>query len=246
MQLHQPAAREQGDAEISDEFPRGDARAEQAEKNRIHWAFLYEIKRGGIVSHERGALSPIPSPPCRGRGERTPSLDFFFPSTACGRRPGSGFFSMKPAEAPQSSSIARDLMWILGLGLLLIAAGLGLRDPWPADEPRFAVIARDMVLSGNWLFPQVGGDLYADKPPMFMWLIAAGYKFTGSLRLAFLLPSLLASLGTLALVYDLGRRLWNREAGRWAALALLFAVQFTLQAKRAQIDMVLVFLTTLS
>ena len=27
----------------------------------------------------------------------------------------------------------------------LIATGIGLRDPWPADEPRFALIARDMV-----------------------------------------------------------------------------------------------------
>lgn len=103
-----------------------------------------------------------------------------------------------------------------------------------------------MVATGQWLFPQVGGDLYPDKPPLFMWLIAAFYWLTGSLRLSFLLPSLLAGLGTLMLVYDLGRRLWDREAGRWAALALLFAVQFTLQAKRAQIDMVLVFFTTLS
>ena len=38
-----------------------------------------------------------------------------------------------------------DCLWLLGLGLLLIATGIGLRDPWPADEPRFALIARDMV-----------------------------------------------------------------------------------------------------
>jgi 4-amino-4-deoxy-L-arabinose transferase-like glycosyltransferase len=142
--------------------------------------------------------------------------------------------------------MARDLFWLLGLGLVLIATGLGLRDPWPADEPRFALIARDMVANGQWLFPRVGGDLYADKPPLFMWLIAAFHLLTGSMRVAFLLPSLLAALGTLVLVYDLGRRLWNREAGRWAALALLFTIQFTLQARRAQIDMTLVFFTTLS
>ncbi len=142
--------------------------------------------------------------------------------------------------------VGADLLLLIGLTLLLVAAGMGLRDPWPADEPRFALAARDMVLSGDWLFPRVGGDLYPDKPPVFMWLIALCYFFTGSLRIAFLLPSLLAATGTIALIYDLGRRLWNREAGRWAALALLFTIQFTLQAKRAQIDMVLVFWTTLS
>jgi 4-amino-4-deoxy-L-arabinose transferase-like glycosyltransferase len=142
--------------------------------------------------------------------------------------------------------VIRDLALLLGLGVLLLATGLGLRDPWPADEPRFALIARDMVESGEWLFPRVGGDLYADKPPLFLWLIACAYAVTGSLRLSFLLPSLLAGLGTLVLVYDLTRRLWNREAGLWAALALLFTIQFTVQAHLAQIDAVLCFLTTLS
>ncbi len=66
-----------------------------------------------------------------------------------------------------------DLLWLLGLGLLLIATGIGLRDPWPADEPRFALIVRDMVATGDWLLPRVGGDVYADKPPLFFWLMGA-------------------------------------------------------------------------
>jgi len=125
---------------------------------------------------------------------------------------------------------------LLLLALLLFAAGLGLRDPWPADEPRFALIARDMVLSGDWLIPRVGGEWYSDKPPLFMWLVAAGYRLTGNLRIAFLLPSILAGLGMLALVFDLARRLWGREAAWLAGLLLLLTVQFTLQARTAQID----------
>ena len=63
-----------------------------------------------------------------------------------------------------------DLLW-LGLALvIIIGSGIGSRDPWPADEPRFASIARDMVATGEWLFPRVGGDLYQDKPPMFFWM----------------------------------------------------------------------------
>jgi 4-amino-4-deoxy-L-arabinose transferase-like glycosyltransferase len=109
-----------------------------------------------------------------------------------------------------------DYLWLLGLGLLLIATGIGLRDPWPADEPRFALIARDMVLSGDWQLPRVAGDIYADKPPLFFWLIALGLQASDSLRFAFLLPSLLSALGCVLLVYDLARRLWNRETGRLA------------------------------
>ncbi|HEX5756026.1 MAG TPA: glycosyltransferase family 39 protein, partial [Arenimonas sp.] len=66
------------------------------------------------------------------------------------------------------------------------------------------------------------------------------------LRVAFLLPSLLAGLLTLWLVYDLGRRLWSPRIGLYAAAALFVCLQFGLQAKRGQIDMVLVALTTLS
>jgi 4-amino-4-deoxy-L-arabinose transferase-like glycosyltransferase len=135
---------------------------------------------------------------------------------------------------------------IIGLALVVFGAGIGLRDPWPADEPVYSLIARDMLRHGNWLIPMVGGDYFQDKPPLLFWLQAIGYAVTGSYRVGFLLPSLLAGVGTLLLVYDLGRRLWNREAGFNAALLLMFTVQFTLQARRAQLDELLVFFTTLS
>src|SRR3954469_18284267 len=86
-----------------------------------------------------------------------------------------------------SQAIARDLLWLIGLALLLMGIGLGMRDPWPADEPRFALVAQDMLRSGDWLIPRVGGDLYADKPPVFFWLLAASMALTGSVRLGFLL-----------------------------------------------------------
>ena len=140
----------------------------------------------------------------------------------------------------------RDLWLFLGLALLVIGAGLGLRDPWPADEPRFALVAKQMVESGRWLFPMRGDELYPDKPPLFMWMQAATYVVVRSWRLAFLLPSLLCALGTLWLTYDLGRRLWHRRIGLYAGYALLFALQFTFQAKKAQIDPAITFLITLS
>ena len=140
---------------------------------------------------------------------------------------------------------ARDtrMFWILAL--LVLGAGLGLRDPWPADEPRFALVAKHMVESGDWLFPHRGTELYADKPPLFMWLQAAAYTVIGNWRVAFLLPSLLAALGTLWCVVDLGRRLWTPRVGLYAGYAVLFALQFSYQAKKAQIDPLVTFWITL-
>ncbi len=150
--------------------------------------------------------------------------------------------SVRPFRLPRAGVPG----WAWLLVALALLAGLGLRDPSPADEPRFALAARTMVETGEWLIPRRGSELYAHKPPPFMWLQAAALWLTGSLRVAFLLPSLLAALGTLWLVRDLGARLWSRRHGDIAALALFAVLQFGLQAKRAQIDMLLVFWTTLA
>ena len=159
---------------------------------------------------------------------------------------------MEPPPAPAAVSAApppwraRDL-WLLGLTLLvLIATGIGCRDPWPADEPRFAAIARDMVMNHDWLFPRVGADLYADKPPLYFWLLALCYSLVGSVKWSFLIPSFLASCGIVLLVYDYGRRAVSREAGFAAAMLTACTIQFVLVTRAAQIDATLAFLTTLS
>ncbi|MEO5596903.1 MAG: glycosyltransferase family 39 protein [Lysobacteraceae bacterium] len=133
--------------------------------------------------------------------------------------------------------IDRRHFWLFMLfALVLLGLGIGLRDPWPSDEPRFTLAAKQMVESGDWMFPHRGSELYADKPPMLMWMEAAAFEVFRSWRVAFLLPSLLAGLLSLALTYDLGRRLWNPRVGLFAAGALLCVFQFVYQVKRAQID----------
>jgi len=141
---------------------------------------------------------------------------------------------------------ARDLLWLALAFAILIATGLGIRDPWPADEPRFAALARDMALSHEWLFPRVGGDLYQDKPPLYFWLLAICFSLFGSVKASFLIPSFLAAGGTLFLIYDFGRRTVSREAGLAAALITVCTLQFMFVARGAQIDGTLCFLTTFS
>ncbi|MEO8857683.1 MAG: glycosyltransferase family 39 protein [Burkholderiaceae bacterium] len=140
----------------------------------------------------------------------------------------------------------RRALWLLLLvALVVLGAGIGLRDPWPSDEPRYALVAKQMVTSGDWLFPHRGIELYSDKPPMLMWIEAAFYELTGHWRIAFLLPSLLAGLATLLLTWDIGRRLWSPRIGLIAAAAVLATFQFEYQVKRAQIDPLVMALITL-
>ncbi|MDO9291391.1 MAG: glycosyltransferase family 39 protein, partial [Hydrogenophaga sp.] len=143
------------------------------------------------------------------------------------------------------ATVRRQTLFWLAATALVLFAGIGLRYPWPADEPRFAQIAREMVESGQWLFPTRGGEYYPDKPPVFMWLSALFFQLVGNLKLSFLLPSVLASIGTLWLVHDLGRRLWNPQTALFAVLVLAFTPQFLLQGKAAQIDALVTFWITL-
>jgi len=178
------------------------------------------------------------------RGSQRPEV------TAVNRGPGSNSRLSNHESRTTARAVGEkhvfDLLLLLAMGVLVFSAGLGLRDPWPADEPRFALVGREMVESGQWLIPHRAGEPYPDKPPVFFWLIAAAFAATGSLRLAFLLPSLLAGLATVALVHDLARRLWHRRVALLAGMAALATVQITLQARTAQIDMVLALWTTLA
>lgn len=130
--------------------------------------------------------------------------------------------------------------------LLLIASGIGWRHPWPADEPGFVQVAREMARHGHWLFPTLGGELYDDKPPLYFWLLCALYRATGSIRWTFLVPSLVSALGVVWLVYDLARRLCGRREALACAALLLCTVQLIVQTRSAQIDATLCLLTTFS
>jgi 4-amino-4-deoxy-L-arabinose transferase-like glycosyltransferase len=159
-------------------------------------------------------------------------------------KPGAAKFLRIGSNATRD--IRLDWLWLIGFTLLLVGTGVGTRDPWPADEPRFALVVRDMVATGDWLLPRVGGDIYADKPPLFFWIMGAFLWLTHSLRIAFLIPSLLATAGSVLLIYDLVRRMSNRETGLAAGLALLLTLQFVWQGRQAQIDATLGFWCVLS
>jgi 4-amino-4-deoxy-L-arabinose transferase-like glycosyltransferase len=152
-------------------------------------------------------------------------------------------YPVRAALNPFASNIAYLFPYLVS-GSIIVSIVLGLPTVGPLLVK--ALVAQDMLRTGDWLIPRVGGDLYADKPPVFFWLMAASMAVTGSMRIGFLLPSLLAGLGATVLVYDLLRRVRGREVAFAGGLVLLLTFQFTWQARQAQIDAVLCLLTTLS
>jgi 4-amino-4-deoxy-L-arabinose transferase-like glycosyltransferase len=131
------------------------------------------------------------------------------------------------------------------LALLLVGAGLGLRQVQNVDEERFLGVALEMLHNGSWLIPHRAGEIYGDKPPIFMWTVAFFAWLTGKPNLALFIPGLFSAVTVTAMVYDLGRRLWNQRIGRIAALLYLATYQTYSILRTGQIDSFLILFTSL-
>jgi 4-amino-4-deoxy-L-arabinose transferase-like glycosyltransferase len=146
--------------------------------------------------------------------------------------------------------LRRDLLLLAAIGFLLFAPGIGSRELWNPDEPRYAEVAREMLEGGEWFVPHLNGDIYTQKPPLLFWAIAlAGSLIGGVGPVAARLPSLLAAIAALLATYRLAADAaasWGDAASRrtaWLA-ALLFggSAKILWQARVGQIDMLLIAL----
>uniref|UniRef100_A0A7C3UW09 Glycosyltransferase RgtA/B/C/D-like domain-containing protein n=1 Tax=Desulfobacca acetoxidans TaxID=60893 RepID=A0A7C3UW09_9BACT len=120
--------------------------------------------------------------------------------------------------------------WLPGPSLLLL--GLLIFLPaiwnWPLirAEGMYALIPKEMYLSGHWLTPTLNGARYLDKPPLFYWLNLTAYHLFGVSDRAVRLPTLLIGLGEVWLTYLIGRRRLGTPAAGLGALVLLTSIGF--------------------
>ncbi|QJW92387.1 glycosyl transferase [Spirosoma taeanense] len=49
-----------------------------------------------------------------------------------------------------------------------------------SDEPRRALVALEMMLSGDYVTPTLNGERYFNKPPLYNWIIIASYRLFGN------------------------------------------------------------------
>lgn len=124
----------------------------------------------------------------------------------------------------------------VALAVVLLGAGLGWRQPLNVDEERFLGVALEMLQNGSWFIPHRAGEIYADKPPLFMWAVALCVQLTDLPKVALFLPALLAGAVSTGCLYDLGRRLWGRRVGVISALLFLTTYQTYSILQTGQID----------
>ena len=135
--------------------------------------------------------------------------------------------------------------------LALLAAAvfffhLGSSHLWDVDEAIFSQAAAEMVQRGDYVVPYFNGELFPDKPCSSYWLMASAYHVFGISELGARFWSALLSVGSVLLVYRLGRRLFHERVGFWAGLILATNISFDIIARAATPDAALTFCTTLA
>ncbi|KUY92556.1 4-amino-4-deoxy-L-arabinose transferase [Burkholderia territorii] len=138
------------------------------------------------------------------------------------------------------------------LVLLLVAfaivwfAPLGLRHLIPSDEGRYAEMAREMFVTGDWITPRYNGYKYFEKPPLQTWLNALTFAWFGIGEWQARLYTGLASFAGVLLVGFTGARLFNPLSGFLAAVVLACSPYWNLMGHFNALDMGLAFWMALS
>jgi 4-amino-4-deoxy-L-arabinose transferase-like glycosyltransferase len=140
------------------------------------------------------------------------------------------------------------LFILLAVGALLFLFRIGERDLWDPDETRYALVAREMRESGNWILPHLDGNVYAEKPPLFFWLVNLSTFVLGKdSEFGNRLPSALAGLACLLITFLFGERLFHPQIGFLSGLALATCFLFPQLSRWMILDSLftLLFLLTL-
>ena len=104
------------------------------------------------------------------------------------------------------------------LSAVLAFSGLGARPLISPAEARYALVAREMLESGDWIQPHFNHARYYEKPPLTYWCVAASYRLLGFTEFASRLPSALAYVGTVLVTFLLALELVGSGTAPLAAL----------------------------
>jgi 4-amino-4-deoxy-L-arabinose transferase-like glycosyltransferase len=109
------------------------------------------------------------------------------------------------------------------------------------DEGRYAEIAREMAVSGDWLTPRLNAIKYFEKPPLQAWATALAYSAFGVHHWTARLWTTLTGLLGVFVIWFTGRRLFGEPAGMYSAMVAASSLLYVALAHINTLDMGLTF-----
>ena len=145
---------------------------------------------------------------------------------------------MQFGQIRQSSALhpGKILLLVIIYGLLWFGT-LNYRHLIPSDEGRYAEIAREMLVTGDWITPRYNGYKYFEKPPLQAWATAAAFQAFGIGDWQARLWTALTGFLTILLVGFTGARIFNARAGWLAAVVLASSPMWIISGHLNSLDM---------
>ncbi len=111
------------------------------------------------------------------------------------------------------------LLWLLVIIVLSRLLSMAMIPMLDTTEARYAEVARIMAETGDWITPWFDyGVPFWGKPPLSFWSEALSFRLFGVTEFAARLPSWLANLGMLALIYHLTKKITGKRQALVATL----------------------------
>ena len=127
--------------------------------------------------------------------------------------------------------------WVAGCIACLWFLSLDARHLLRADEGRYAEIAREMFVSGDWVTIRYNGLKYFEKPPFHLWMTAIAYHLFGvGDWQARLWVALSGAIGT-GMTMLAAARWFGRRVGLLTGLVLVATPSWYLAAHFNSLDM---------
>ena len=131
----------------------------------------------------------------------------------------------------------QSCLLLLVLCCLLFFGRLGVPGLTDPDEGRYAEIAREMLVTGDYLTPHLNFLPYLEKPPLVYWLTAISLNFGGGTEWAARLIPALSAIGGVLAVFWLATTLWGARTAFLAGMVTATSSGYFLLARLLTLDM---------
>lgn len=151
---------------------------------------------------------------------------------------------MKAEEENASRNTLESFLGFFVIAFLFFLWGSWLLPITDPVESNYALTAKEMVQSGNWMSPQIYGVYWYDKPIMVYWLLSISYSLFGFTDLAARIPSAFCGgLSVTLLIWYLRRILKDNVIAVWAGTMLAISLEFWVISHAIITDSILLLFT---
>ena len=125
---------------------------------------------------------------------------------------------------------------LLFFTLFLYLAGNQLLAITDTAESNYALTAKEMVLSGDWISPRIYGRYWYDKPIFYYWELALSFALFGFNEMAARLPAAILGSASVLFTYWFAHRTYGEKTGWLAAIILASSVECWILSKAVITD----------